>query len=156
MVFLRGEAAFLTEPLASDATDYSYGVDHRIIAARYADEPASANRVQVFGKDVFAERFDWAGVAALHDRLAQAVDTNLTTAAQVEARGDALLRHAAMASAGGEITAPVNCGLELFDVIEVTDPLAGLSAAKRRVLGLSLRYSANPGVYQQRVWLGGV
>ena len=142
MVFLRGEFAFLSEPLASEAADYAYGVDHRIAAARYAEEAALANRVQVFGKDVFAERFDWPGVAAANDRLARAVDTNLTTAAQAQARGDALLRRAAMTSDGGEITAPVNCGLEMYDVVEVTDPLAGLMAAKRRVLGLSAYHYA--------------
>jgi hypothetical protein len=156
VVFLRGEFAFLTEPLASEAADYSYGPDHRILAARYAEEMAPANRVQVFGKAVFAERFDWAGVATANDRLEQVLDTNLTTVAQAEARGDALLRHAAMEAADGEIVAAVNCGLELYDVVEVTDAPAGLSAAKRRVLGLGLRYSPAHGVYEQRVRLGGV
>jgi len=50
----------------------------------------------------------------------------------------------------------VNCGQELYDVIEVTDAVAGLSAAKRRVLGLALRYSAAAGTYEQRLRLGGV
>ena len=156
VVFLRGEFAFLTEPLASEAADYSYGADHRILAGQYAEDGAPANRVQVFGKAVFAERFDWAGVGAANDRLEQVLDTNLTTVAQAEARGDALLRHAAMEAADGEIVGPAHCGLELYDVVEVTDALAGLSAAKRRVMGLALRYSASRGVYEQRMRLGGV
>ncbi|HSP55046.1 MAG TPA: hypothetical protein VLS25_05605 [Dehalococcoidia bacterium] len=156
VIFLRGPSAFLTEPLASETADYAYGTDHRIVAARYAEEAGPANRVQVFGKGVFVERFDWAGVATANDRLEQVVDTNLTTVAQAESRGDALLRDAAIGAAGGEITAPVNCGLELYDVIEVTDLLAGLTAARRRVLGLGLRYSAARGLYEQRVRLGGV
>jgi hypothetical protein len=110
----------------------------------------------VFGKSVFAERFDWSGVAAANDRLEQVLDTNLTTVAQAEARGDALLRRAALEAADGEITAPVNCGLELYDVVEVSDALAGLVAAKRRVLGVAVRYSAARGAYEQRVRLGGV
>jgi hypothetical protein len=57
----------------------------------------------------------------------------------------------------GEITTPVNCGQELYDVVEVTDAAAGLSAAKRRVLGISLRYSTGERpVYEQRVTLAGV
>jgi hypothetical protein len=42
----------------------------------------------------------------------------------------------------------------LYDVIEVTDAVAGLDAAKRRVLGL--RYSAEKGEYTQDLDLGGV
>jgi hypothetical protein len=125
------------------------------MAARYAEEMAPANRAGVWEGRVRG-RFDWAGVAAANDRLEQALDTNLTTVAQAEARGDALLRRAALGATDGEITAPVNCGLELYDVVEVTDALAGLSAAKRRVLGLSLRYSAARRVYEQRVRFGGV
>jgi hypothetical protein len=41
-------------------------------------------------------------------------------------------------------------------VIEVTDALAGLSAAKRRVVGLRLEFDTSRGVYEQRVRLGGV
>jgi hypothetical protein len=49
----------------------------------------------------------------------------------------------------------VNCGQELYDVIEVTDAVAGLSAAKRRVLGLDLRYSTGKrAIYEQRILLG--
>jgi len=161
VVLVRGEFAFLTEPLASEAASYAYGTqtgagDHPIAAGRYAGEAAAANRAQVFGRNVFAERFDWPGVAATNDRLQQAVDTNLSTVAAAEDRASAMLRRAALAATGGEITVPVNCGQELYDVVEITDAAAGLAAARRRVLGLSLRYSAGRGVYQQRVLLGGM
>jgi len=96
-------------------------------------------------------------VEAVYDRLAQVHDLNLTTVAQAQDRGDALLRKAALAATDGEITVPVNCGQELYDVIEVTDAGAGLSAARRRVLAIDLRYAtgARP-AYQQRLGLGGV
>ena len=67
-----------------------------------------------------------------------------------------MLRKASLGALDGEVTAPVNCGQELYDVIAVTDAVAGLSAAKRRVLGLALRYSAATGAYEQRLRLGGV
>ena len=50
----------------------------------------------------------------------------------------------------------MNCGQELYDVVEVTDAHAGLVSAKRRVLRLMLHYSAARGVYEQRIALGGV
>ena len=51
---------------------------------------------------------------------------------------------------------PVNCGQQLYDVIEVTDARAGLAAAKRRVLGMTLVYQPQRGEYFQRLELGGV
>jgi len=162
VIFVRAEFAFLTEPLPSEATDYAYGTqtgtaDHPLLAGRYADELAGANRAQVFGDGVFGERFDWAGVQSVYDRLAQVRDRNLTTVAQVESRADAVLRRASLEAATGEITVPVNCGQELYDAIEVTDAGAGLAAARRRVLGIALRYSTGErAMYEHRITLGGV
>jgi hypothetical protein len=155
-IFLRGEFALLTEPLASEAADYAYGTDHRIYSGRYADEPLEVDRVQVFGSNVFGERFDWPAVASDYDRLRQVDDRNVATLAAAEARADYALRAAAMAATEGEITVPVNCGQELYDVVEVTDAGAGLAAAKRRVTCLAMRYSTGPKpTYEQRLRLSG-
>ena len=157
VIFVRGEFAFLTEPLASEATDYAYGVDHALLAGRYSDERTEVNRVQVFGSGVVGERFDWAGVQSVYDDLGQAHDRNLTTMALAEGRADAILRAAALGGMSGEITVPVNCGQELYDVVEVTDAGAGLSGARRRVLALTMRYSTGKRpVYEQGVALGAV
>ncbi len=54
----------------------------------------------------------------------------------------------------GEITVPVNCGQELYDVVEVTDAGAGLSTARRRVLGIAMRYSTGDRpLHEQRITL---
>jgi hypothetical protein len=157
VIYVRGEFAFLSEPLASESTDYSYGTDHLIFSGRYADRPQEPDRVQVFGDDVFAERFDWAAVQTDYDRLRQVDDRSVATVAQAEGRADYVLRAAAMAASEAEIIVPVNCGQELYDVVEVTDAPAGLTAAKRRVTGLSLRYSTGGRpVYEQRLRLSGV
>lgn len=156
-VFFRGEFAYLKEPSPGEAASYGYGTGHPVLSARYAEAQAAANRVQVFGRGVFAERFDWAGVASGYDRVRQVVDKNLSTAAEAEARAEAELRRAASGATAAEITVPVNCGQELYDVIEVTDPLAGPLGARRRVIGISLRYSAGQRpVYEQRLTLGAV
>ena len=81
-------------------------------------------------------------------------DCKLTTVAQAETRADAVLRAAALAGMSGEITVPVYCGQELYDVVEVTDAGAGLSTARRRVLGIAMRYSTGDRpVYEQRITL---
>jgi hypothetical protein len=141
VILLRRESAILTEPLASQAAAFAYGNDYRILTGRYADASPESNRAQAFGLNVFAEAFDWPSVGTESDRLDQAIDRNLATATQAQDRADALLRQALLATATAEITSPVNCALELWDVIEVTDVLAGLSAAKKRVAGIELRYS---------------
>jgi hypothetical protein len=68
----------------------------------------------------------------------------------------AYLRGAELSSVNGFILVPVNCGQQLYDVIDITDSRAGLDAARRRVLGLSLVYGPKSGEYQQRLLLGGV
>jgi hypothetical protein len=157
VIYLRGEFAFLKEPLATEVTAYAYGTEHALLRGRYWAGAVEPNRAQVFGDGVFAERLDWPGVEAVYDRVVQVHDLNVTSVAQAEDRGDAVLRKAALAAANGEIAVPVNCGQELYDVIEVTDGGAGLSAARRRVLGLELRYSTGPRpLYEQRLRLGGV
>jgi hypothetical protein len=56
----------------------------------------------------------------------------------------------------GRITVPVNCGQQLYDVIEITDTYCGLASVKRRVLGMTLVYQPQQGEYFQRLVTGGV
>ncbi len=155
VIFFRGEFACLKEPAPQETASYAYGAGHPVLAGGYLEGQPAINRVQVFGQGVFAETFDWEGVAGSYDRLHQVVDRNVSMAAQAAARADTVLRQAAMGNLGGEITVPVNCGQELYDVIEITDAVAGLTGARRRVMGISLRYAAGPRpVYEQRLALG--
>ncbi len=156
VLFFRGHYGYIIKPLASDSSVYSYGTDHALWKGSYGELAPSANRVQVFGEGVISEDFDWAGVAEVYDRLHQVHDVNLDTAGKAQSRAQAELRCQEMAASDGEILVPVNCGQELYDVIDITDSRAGLDGEKRRVLGLSLRYSAREGRYEQRIELGGV
>ena len=90
------------------------------------------------------------------ERLKYLEDTNIDTVLRAEQRGDAYLRHAEIESSGGAIRIPVNCGQQLYDVIEITDSQAGINAEKRRVLGVSLVYNPRRGEYEQRLILGAV
>ncbi|GAH64504.1 unnamed protein product, partial [marine sediment metagenome] len=69
---------------------------------------------------------------------------------------EAYLRQAEIESASGAIRIPVNCGQQLYDVIDITDSRAGLSAEKKRVLGLILVYNPRRGEYDERLLLGAV
>jgi hypothetical protein len=158
VIFFRGHFAYIKNPQADEASDYSYGTEHAILHGRYGSQRPQANRVQVFGNGPFVDAFDWDEIEDAYDRVRQVHDLNLDTVARAQDRADAEMRHQEIAAGGGEIVAPVNCGQELYDVISITDQSAGLTDAQRRVIGLSMRYSAGgrAPVYEQRLSLGAV
>jgi hypothetical protein len=160
VIFIEGNTAYLVNPQASDASVYSYGGEHRIWEGRYLTGAPEANRVQVegdaAGSPVIVESLDWEEVARLGDRFRRIEDSNIGTVDGARQRGEAALRQTALRARGGTILVPVNCGQQLYDVIDVTDARAGLSAVKRRVLGLVLVYNPGRGEYRQQVRLGEV
>jgi hypothetical protein len=120
------------------------------------------NRLQVEGYDpseeeaIVVDAFAWEEIDRLYDRLGRIEDRNIESVAGAEDRGESYLRKVEMAAVNGAILTPVNRGQQLYDVIDITDSRAGLSAAKRRVNGLTLVYSPQRGEYRQRLLLGGV
>lgn len=153
----RAALGSLLEPLAADSTDYAYGTDHAVLQGRYLTRAQEHNRVQVFGSGNMGEAFAWAEVDQIFDRIIQVHDLNLDTAQKSQERADAVLRQQVVASLEGLLTAPANCGQELMDVIEITDPAPGLVGARRRVVGLGFRYSrGDKPRYHSTLSLGGV
>ncbi|TET38927.1 MAG: hypothetical protein E3J65_04555 [Dehalococcoidia bacterium] len=157
VLFFVRDCGYVKNPLADEGSAYSYGSDHAILEGRYTSSTQSINRVQVYGDGIMSERFDWEEIAKVYDRLGQVHDLNLDTLAKAEERGDAALREEQITARGGEILVPTNCGQDLYDVIDITDERAGLSSVKRRVMGITLRYSTlREARYEQRLRLGGV
>jgi hypothetical protein len=159
VLFFRGNFGYVINPQASDSSVYAYGTNHTILEGEYVKRSRQANRVQVFGLPssiAMTEDWDWEEIDLVYDRLAQAHDINLDTEAEAHARGEAALRHTAIESMDGYIVVPMNCGQELYDVIDITDALAGLTTAKRRVLSLHHLYDTKKGIYTLKIGLGGV
>ena len=162
VLFIEGNKAYVVNPQSSDSSVYSYGQAHPILEGRYRKGAWELNRVQVEGYDpeseeqVVVDSFSWNQIAKLYDRLNQLEDRNIDTVTKAEQRGEAYLREAEIESAGGIIRIPVNCGQQLFDVIDITDSRAGLTAEKKRVLGLTLIHNPRRGEYKQRLSLGAV
>lgn len=157
VLFFRGSRGYIINPQSSDASIYSYGSNHALLRGRYA-QASGVTRVQVYGNGLMSEGFSWQKLSQIYDRLRQVHDLNLDTLAKAQARVARELRHLDISALGGEIDVPANCGQELYDVIDITDAGAGLSQAKRRVLGLSLIYSVDKPSprYHHRLRLGGV
>ena len=162
VLFIEGNKAYIVNPQSSDSSVYSYGTAHAIFEGRYRLRAWEYNRVEVEGYDsvgdeaVIVNCFDWEQIDKLYDRLRQLEDRNLDTVAKAQARGEAYLREAEIQSGSGAIRIPVNCGQQLYDVIDITDSRAGLNAEKERVLGLMLVFNPSRAQYEQRLALGAV
>ncbi len=162
VLFIEGDTAYLVNPLTSDSSAYSYGSAHVIFEGNYLNAAWGVNRVRVEGYDtvgaapILVDSYDWTEIDRIEDRLARVEDQNIGTVAEAGARGSAYLREADIASLGGTLIVPPNCGQQLYDVIDITDSRAGLSAAKRRVVGIVIGYRPDLGNYRQRLSLADV
>jgi len=162
VLLIEGGTGYIINPLATDNSVYSYGADHPIFEGGYRNGAWAVNRVQVEGYDpvsgepIIVDSFAWDEIDRVYDQLRQVGDKNVDTVAGVQARGESYLREAEIGSGGGVIKIPVNCGQQLYDVIDITDIRAGLSAEKKRVLGLTLNYNPLRGEYLERLSLGKV
>jgi hypothetical protein len=143
--FARGGGLASLHPEANDEPVYDYGGAHAVVSARYADVGSPRNRARVLGAGVYNEAFDFGEIESMGERIEQVLDINLTTTALAGDRAAFELRRAGMTQRHDEVLlAGVNCGQELYDVVALTDPQAGLDEAPRRVLVLTWRYTAEP------------
>jgi len=158
VLFMKSEFGYIKDPLAADASVYTYELEgtHTILEGVYNEHPLSVNRIQVFGSADFSEDWDWTDLDITLDKLTQVQDLNLTSSTLTAQRAAALLRKSQIHALSGYILVPLNCGQEMYDVITITDSRAGLSAVKRRVLGLQHVYSSYEGTYRLRIMLGDV
>jgi hypothetical protein len=159
VLFIEGNKAYLVNPQAADVSVYSYGAAHSIREGRYRQGGMAKNRAQMEGEAggalILADSFNWGEIERRHDRLARTADKNLGTLTKAKDRGAAILRKMEIGAVSGEITVPVNCGQQLYDVIDISDTTAGLNAVKRRVLGIGLVYAPGRGDYSERIVVGG-
>ena len=165
VLFIEGNKAYLVNPQSSDSSVYSYvtpqTTDHPLFEGRYRIGAWELNRIQVEGlaadgSPIITDTFAWDEIDKLYDRFRQLYTTNLDTVAKAQAQAEAYLREAEIESANGIIRIPTNCGQQLYDVIDITDSRAGLSAEKKRVLGLVLVYQPSKGLYEHRLSLAAV
>ena len=162
LVLIEGSKGYIINPLAADSSVYSYGSAHPVFEGRYRNAAWTINRVQTEGYDpvgyepIVVDSFACDEIDKLYDRLRQIDDKNIDTVAGAQARGETYLREAGIESGGGAIRIPVNCGQQLYDVIDITDSRAGLSAEKKRILGLTLIYNPRRGEYEEWLSLGDV
>jgi hypothetical protein len=92
-----------------------------------------------------AEAHDFGAIKTLWRRITRpATDLRLSSRADTERAAEALLREEMGAAEGGWIEAWLNPAQEVGDTIALTDPRAGLYAARYVVVGRQVRWSRQP------------
>ncbi|MDP3767393.1 MAG: hypothetical protein Q8S13_05215, partial [Dehalococcoidia bacterium] len=149
----------VTEHLASDAIDYTYGTDHAIYGSRTRDEGA-VSFVEILAEGVIGQAFDFPVMDEDRPIQDRRRDPPATASADASAHATARLRRSVLGKDLGELVTPPNCGLEVGDVVAYSDALVNAAQLKARVQRIETRYRrARPGrqpVYEQVVGLGGV
>lgn len=145
--------ATITEPLASAASDYTFGATHPLRAVRLSSEAPAVSEAQAFGSGAFGEAIDYASASLGLGTREQQRDATSASGGAAAATAAARLRQRALDAEAGEIIAPPNCGQELLDVIDFSDALISASAVKRRVSAIRWRFDRRRGIYEQRLSL---
>ena len=161
-LFIEGDTAFLLNPSEEDESVYSYGTGHPIYEGRYRTDAWSLNDITVEGwdsggsKKIIKDSFAWDELTKGQVRAMRVIDRNIGSAAEAADRGETYLKKAEAESVSGYIDVPVNCGQQLYDIIDITDERAGLEEEKRRVVMIDLEFNSGRGTYRQRLVLKGV
>ena len=162
VMFIEGDAAYLVNPLPSDTPVYSFGQDHAIFEGRYRASSWELNRITVEGYDttmeerILKDSFAWEQIHRQFTRTTRLIDRNIGSVVEAEERGETYLRDAEIKAQDGMISVPVNCGQQLYDVIDITDNRVGLNGDKKRIVGITLLYNPQKGEYRQILSLGAV
>jgi hypothetical protein len=108
------------------------------------------------GYHTFGEEIDFDEVALVGHRLQKVYDYAHTTDDECADRATAQLRKHNATTKRGEIVTLPNVGIQLFDVITVTDSRAGISSEVYRVRGITetLDFTKPPPIFRQRLELG--
>lgn len=142
------------EPLATDASVYTFGVAHPVSSLQLRGEAPPISEAQAYGAGAFGEAIDFATANVMTASRDQQRDLTSATGATAAATAAAHLRRRALDANAGRIVCPPNVAQELYDVVDFTDQLVSASAVKRRVRALRWRYDRHAAVYEQTIELG--
>ena len=130
---LEGTTACLKEPVpATPVYSYSAGAGkpgaHPVYHYCQSTGLARFNHVRLFGEEgpngrqFAADALNCQDIAQSGERLNIVRSFTAATPAEAQTAAELMLARAAGGTSGGTFTAPVNAGLELYDVVEITRP----------------------------------
>ena len=164
VLYHRGEFVFANQALPADGADETYryphapATAHPVTGARVKRGARRHNHVRVLGGatgTTVGESLDYEEILNYYAGPLLIADRELTAAADAVARASAAAREIEVESRRDMLTAPVHCGLEVNDVIDLQDSRVGGAARKARVRALMLRYQRGRSpTYEHLIELG--
>jgi hypothetical protein len=153
--FDRNGVARLETLTASPAVDFTIGPAHHPIWAGLYGRLITPDQVTVLSLDSYAESYSDARLG-LHGRQAvRLLDKKLPTATDAGERAAEEVLDQDETAREGYIIIPPALGLELWDVVQVTDAGGGLAGEVLRVVELELVLDYEDGSWYERVGLRG-
>jgi hypothetical protein len=139
--------------------DFIYGFDyHSILEAQYEDEVMLPNKVYAMGRDlrnnnsVFSTAIDNVLYALYPELIYQIQDGAMTpyNVEEITANIQAKLR---LQADMGSIKIPVNCGIQPWDVYDISDSMCNKVAAKYRIASYTMEYDNMAAVFTHTIML---
>jgi len=131
---------------------------HKILDARYITESPETNRAYVIGQDAEGNPVHGTAVTQSElDLVGERLDfqqlLSIPTAAEADDVADAALAKQRITGSRGFLVIPPNPGVELWDVVRITDELCAQDNALYRIAGFRTEYQPKAARYHQTLYL---
>jgi hypothetical protein len=158
-VFQRESTIYLRNPTTDEPVDWIYhnllGTANLIYRGKYGTSAQDPNRAEVWTDTEMAAGANWEQLSRVRDRLSRVVEPVYPDLTRAGERVDAELRKAeVLTGEKGWLFAPVNCGLEPWDKLQLTDQVAGVADIIRRAIRVKFHWDAKNWDYSQQLILG--
>lgn len=139
------DAGLFTVLTTSDVSQEDYGPgDHPFTELQLTASTPPANWVRVTGPDRRADSHDFSSIHRRGPALAPVRNLDANSDEKAEAYAAAALARRLRDRAAGQLTAPLHSGLQLFDVITVTDDPLSATAMPLRVTNIRATFDRRP------------
>jgi len=120
-------------------------IKHYLIDGSYVSRPYPINRILVAGYDtdgypVYGSYENDTEIGLVGERWAPIYVMDVVTSSALDDIAEAIYKRGRMGIASGYVVAPVNLGIQLWDVISITDTPCD-QAGDYRVIGIQFKYT---------------
>lgn len=158
-LIFREYKAILRNPTTAEAVDWTYhniiGTAMTVFRGKYGTSAWDPNRAEVWGDTFMKMGAEWPQIQKMRDRLSRVTTPTYPDLTRAGERAAAELRKAEILTGEDSwLLAMVNCGLEPWDKIQITDQASGVTDILRRVIRIKTYWSARSWLYTQTCTLG--
>jgi len=158
-LIFREYKAIVRNPTTAEPVDWTYhnsiGTALLVFRGQYGTSTWDPNRAEVWGDSLMVADGEYAQIQKTRDRLSRITEPTYPDVTRAGERAAAELRKSEiMTGEDSWLFAMVNCGLEPWDKIQITDQAAGVSEIIRRVIRIKTYWTKRTWQYTQILTLG--